>query len=248
METLSPGAARRIALAAQGFGARTAASDRRAVAAVVDRVGLIQIDSVNVLVRSHYLPVFSRQGGYDMAALDAAAYGRRRSLFEYWGHEASLIPLSTYPLLRWRMERAARAESIYSGLARFARERRPFIDEVLREVADRGPLSAGELSGGHKGKGSWWGWSDGKRALEFLFWSGRVTTQSRRGFERVYDLTERVLPRELVEVPAPSAHEAHRALLSIAARAYGVATERDLRDYWRLGVEETRAALAELVE
>ena len=247
-ETLSLPAARRIALAAQGFGGRPAASGRAAVTSVVDRVGLIQIDSVNVLVRSHYLPVFSRHGLYEPAALDEAAYGRRRRLFEYWGHEASLIPVSTYPLLRWRMERAARAEGVYSGLARFARERRPFIEAVLREVADRGPLAAGELSGGHKAKGSWWGWSDGKRALEFLFWAGRVTTRSRRGFERVYDLTERVLPRALVEAPAPPPGEAQRALVAIAARAQGIATERDLRDYWRLGVEETRAAVATLME
>ena len=248
METLSLAAARRIALAAQGFGARPLASDRRSVAAVVDRVGLIQIDSVNVLVRSHYLPVFSRRGGYDAAELDRAAYGPRRSLFEYWGHEASLIPVATYPLLRWRMQRAERGEGVYTGLARFGRERRPFIDQVLAEVAERGPISAGELSGGHKGKGSWWGWSDGKRALEFLFWAGLVTTAGRRSFERLYDLTERVLPRSMVEAPAPSAEESHRALLKIAARAQGVATARDLRDYWRLGVAESAAALAELVE
>ncbi|HEX8568824.1 MAG TPA: crosslink repair DNA glycosylase YcaQ family protein, partial [Caulobacteraceae bacterium] len=205
-------------------------------------------DSVNVLVRSHYLPVFSRRGAYDMAALDKAAYGRGRTLFEYWGHEASLIPVSTYPLLRWRMARAESGEGIYTGLARFGRERAAFVADVLAEVAERGPISAGELSGGHKSKGSWWGWSDGKRALEFLFWAGRVTTHSRRGFERLYDLTERVLPREMVEATAPSAAEAHRALLKIAARAQGVATERDLRDYWRLGVAETRDAVQALVE
>jgi uncharacterized protein len=247
-ETLSLAAARRIALAAQGFGAPRAASDRRAVTGVAERLGLIQIDSVNVLVRSHYLPVFSRQGPYATPELDRAAYAPRRRLFEYWGHEASLIPVSTFPLLRWRMERAARGEGIYGGLARFRRAKGAFIEAVLAEVAERGPLSAGELSGGHRGEGSWWGWSDGKRALEFLFWAGRVTTATRRGFERVYDLTERVLPRAIVEAPAPPAEEAHRALLRIAARAQGVATERDLRDYWRLGVAETRAAVRELVE
>ena len=247
-ETLSPAAARRIALAAQGFGLRPAASDRGAVARTVQRTGLIQIDSVNVLVRSHYLPVFSRMGAYDRGALEEAAWGRRRTLFEYWGHEASLIPLETYPLLRWRMARAARGEGVYTGLARFGRERADRIRAVLTEVADRGPISAGELSGGEKGKGSWWGWSDGKRALEWLFWAGQVTTARRRGFERLYDLPERVLPREVAEAEPPGEAEAHRALLLIAARAYGVATARDLRDYWRLGVAETRTALAELVE
>ena len=224
------------------------APDRRAVAGTVDRTGLIQIDSVNVLVRSHYLPVFSRMGVYGRGALDEAAYGRRRRLFEYWGHEASLIPLETYPLLRWRMERAGRGKGVYSGLARFGRERADRIQAVLAEVADRGPISAGELSGGEKGRGSWWGWSDGKRALEWLFWAGQVTTARRRGFERLYDLPERVLPPGMVEAEPPTAAEAHRALLLIAARAYGVATERDLRDYWRLDLAETRAALAELVE
>jgi uncharacterized protein YcaQ len=248
VETIKLSTARRIALAAQGFGGRSPPSDRRAVAGTVERTGLLQIDSVNVLVRSHYLPVFSRMGLYDRGALDEAAWGRRRTLFEYWGHEASLIPLETYPLLRWRMERAARGEGVYTGLARFGRERADRIAAVLAEVTDRGPISAGELSGGEKGKGSWWGWSDGKRALEWLFWAGRVTTARRRGFERLYDLPERVLPPAIVEAEPPPAAEAHRALLLIAARAYGVATERDLRDYWRLDVAETRAALAELVE
>ena len=247
-KTLPLARARRIALAAQGFGGRAPASARRAVAKTVEHTGLLQIDSVNVLVRAHYVPTFSRMGPYDPAALDAAAYGRRRLLFEYWGHEASLIPLSTYPLLRWRMERARRGEGVYGRLARFGREHADRIQAVLAEVTERGPLAAGELSGGEKGKGSWWGWSQGKVALEWLFWAGMVTTARRRGFERLYDLTERVLPRELVEAPAVPAEEAHRGLLRIAARALGVGTARDLRDYWRLGVDETRAALAALVE
>ena len=247
-ETLSPAQARRIALAAQGFGVRAAAGGRAKVARTFDRVGLIQIDSVNAVVRSHYLPVFSRHGAYDRAELDRYAQGRRRSVFEYWGHEASLIPVSAYPLMRWRMDRAARGEGVYTGLARFGRERADFIAQVLKEVEARGPLSAGELGAGSKGQGGWWGWSDGKRALEWLFWAGRVTTAGRRNFERLYDLTERVLPRAVIDTPAASAEEAHRALMLMAAQAYGVATERDLRDYWRLGVAESRRALAELVE
>jgi uncharacterized protein YcaQ len=181
-----------------------------------------------------------------MAALDRAAWGGRRSLFEYWGHEASLIPLSTFPLLRWRMERARRGEGIYGGLARYGREHAGRVQAVLKEVERRGPVSAGDLENGGKAKGGWWGWSDGKRALEWLFWAGLVTTRTRRGFERVYDLTERVLPALAAE-PAPPAAEAQRALMLIAARGCGIATERDLRDYWRLDVADARAALAALV-
>ena len=252
METLSLPAARRIALAAQGFGGRTASDDRRKLIRAVDHIGLIQIDSVNAVVRSHYLPAYSRQGPYLRAELDRLAAGRRRRLFEYWGHEASLIPVETWPLLQWRMERARAGDGIYTGLARFGRERRDFIDGVLREVERRGPLSAGELEQGRrpveqKG-GGWWGWSDGKRALEWLFWAGLVTTGSRRSFERLYDLPERVLPAGIVGARASEAAEAQRGLLRLAARAQGVATERDLRDYWRLDPAETRARLAELVE
>ena len=247
-ETLSLAAARRIALAAQGFGGRDTPSGGTAVTRTVGRTGVLQIDSVNVLARAHYLPVFSRCGPYDMATLDRAAWGPRRSLVEYWGHEASLIPLSTWPLLRWRMERARRGEGVYGRLARFGREHASRIRAVQEEIAVRGPLSAGELSGAGRSGGGWWGWSEGKVAVEWLFWAGLVTTRTRRGFERVYDLTERVLPPALLAEPAPDAHEAQRALTLIAARACGVATERDLRDYWRLNPAESRAALSALVE
>jgi len=248
METLTVKAARRIALAAQGFGARPAPDDRRRILRAVDRTGLLQIDSVNVLVRSHYLPAFSRQGPYARAELDRLQQGRRRALVEYWAHEASLVPASTWPLLRWRMAAAERGEGIYGGLARFAAERRPFIAAVLAEVERRGPLAASDFEGG-RGQGAWWGWSDAKRALEWLFWTGRVTTAARRaGFERLYDLPGRVLPRGIAEAPPPAAAEAQRALLRIAARAQGVATERDLRDYWRLPPADARLRLAELVE
>ena len=248
LEVLTPAAARRIALAAQGFGARAAATDWAKVLRAVERTGLFQIDSVNAVVRSHYLPAFSRQGAYARAELDRLQVGRKRRLIEYWGHEASLIPVESWPLLQWRMARARAGEGTYSGLARFGREKADFIAAVLREVEARGPLAAGELSGGGRGEGSWWGWSDGKRALEWLFWAGLVTTSARRGFERLYDLPERVLPAGIARAATPDTAEAQRALLLIAARAQGVATARDLRDYWRIGPEDARARLAELVE
>jgi uncharacterized protein len=249
--TLSAAEARRIALAAQGFAeARPATlTGAPALRRTIDRLGLLQIDSVNVLVRAHYLPLFSRLGAYDPALLDRAAYGgRRRTVFEYWGHEASLLPVALHPLLRWRMERAARGVGIYHELARWARRRRPLLQTVLADVAERGPLVASELRNGTKGHGSWWGWSDGKRALEWLFWAGRVTTATRRGFERVYDVPERVLPAAVLAMPTPPEDDAQRTLVRMAARALGVATERDLRDYFRLEVTDTRKRVAELVE
>ena len=247
---LSLAQARRIALAAQGFHeARPEASGARHLARVLQRSHLLQIDSVNVLVRAHYMPLFSRLGAYERELLDRSAYHpKKRAAFEYWGHEASLIRLDLHPLFRWRMAQAARGEGTYGGLSRFGRERRPFIEEVRREVEARGPMGAGELSAGGKGQGSWWGWSDGKRALEWLFWAGRVTTAARRGFERVYDLPERVLPPGILGLPTPCEAEAHRALVRVAAGALGVATERDLRDYWRLDPLDARQAVAALVE
>src|SRR4051794_5103210 len=251
-ESLSPAEARRLALAAQGFGRPRPRGpvDAGHVSRLLDRLGLVQIDSVSAVVHAHYMPLFSRLGPYPRELLDRLAYARRgRALFEYWGHEASLIPLRHHRLLRWRMERAARGEGIYGGLARFATERAAFVEDVLAEVRDRGALSAAELACGGRGQGSWWGWSDGKKALEFLFWAGRVTTATRRGtFERVYDLPERVLPAAVLAEPAPDPAEAQRALLRLAARATGVASERCLRDYFRLDVADARARLAELVE
>lgn len=247
---LSLSQARRIALAAQGFAeARPHGATARHFRKVLDRGHLLQIDSVNVLVRAHYMPLFSRLGAYDRTLLETAAWNRRRrKVFEYWGHEASLIRLDLHPLFRWRMERAARGEGIYGGLARFRREKRDFIEAVRREVEMRGPLSAGELGNGGKGKGSWWGWSDGKRALEWLFWAGEVTAATRRGFERVYDLPERALPSEIVNAPTPSVEDAQRELLRLSIRALGVASERCLRDYFRLDAADAKARIPELVE
>lgn len=251
VESLSAAAARRIALAAQGFATARSGMPPSPTQAQrqIERLGLVQIDSVSAVVRSHYLPLFSRLGPYPTALLDQLAYGgRRRRLFEYWGHEASLLPVASQPLLRWRMARAAQCQGIYSGLARFGRERRAYIDDVLAEVRSRGPLSAAQLPDVEPGKGGWWGWSDGKVALEFLFWAGLVTTATRRGFERIYDLPERVLPAAVLAAPTPSPEAARRALLLRAARALGVATARDLRDYFRLEAADVPARLVELVE
>jgi hypothetical protein len=250
-ETLGAAEARRIALAAQGFARPrpAAGTDRRAVVRTVRRLGLVQVDSVNVLVRSHYLPLFSRLGPYEQDWLDAAAYGgRRRALFEYWGHEASLLPVEHQPLLRWRMQRAGNGEGLWRGVARFGRERAHFCAEVLAELRARGPLGVSELAVAGPRKGGWWGWSEGKLALEWLFWTGQVTTHSRRRFERVYDLTERALPREVLEAPTPGEPDAQRELLRLSLRALGVATGRDLRDYFRLPLADARARIAELVE
>jgi len=221
--------------------------DRRALRRVLVRVALFQIDSVNVLVRSHYLPLFSRLGPYPVELLERAAYRAPRELFEYWGHEASLLPVATQPLFRWRMERAAR--EAWGGMRRIRSDRPGYVEAILEEVRARGPVGAGELEAERpKRAGPWWDWHDAKRALEWLFWSGRVTSAGRRGFERLYDLPERVLPADVVAAPTPAEADAQRELLRIASRALGVATERDLRDYFRLGVEEARARLAELVE
>ena len=253
-DKLSAPAARRIALAAQGFG--IARPDRAAnlghVKRAIDRLGLLQIDSVNVLARAHYLPLFSRLGDYDSDHVDRLAWGRKsqRGLFEFWAHEASLLPLAAHPLFRWRMQRARENAGDGKGkLHVFRRDKAAFIDAVLREIMDRGPLAASELSNGGERRGPWWGWNDGKLAVEWLFFAGIVTTATRRGtFERVYDLTERVLPAHVQALPTPSAEEAQRELLRLSARALGIAREVDLRDYFRLGVADTKARLAELVE
>ncbi len=248
-ERLSAAAARRVALAAQGFAdpAPTGPVTSRHVRRVLGRTHLLQVDSVNVFERAHYLPLFSRLGPYDTGLVADLAF-RRRELFEYWGHEASLLPVGLHPLLRWRMARAESLEEGWGGSLRVMRERPEFVAEVLRRVREQGPVGAGALRDGPRRDGSWWSWDSTKLALEYLFWAGRVTTSSRRSFERLYDLTERVLPAAVLAQPTPSREDAQRALVLLAARAHGVATERDLRDYFRLRVDEGAAAVRSLVE
>ncbi|MEO7039553.1 MAG: crosslink repair DNA glycosylase YcaQ family protein, partial [Candidatus Elarobacter sp.] len=175
------------------------------------------------------------------------AYGRDRFLFEYWGHEASLLPFELQPLLRWRMERAKRGIGTWKHVARIITEQPDILRRVRDEIAARGPLPASAFDGA-RGNGGWWGWSDVKSALEALFWCGELTTASRKGFERVYDLPEHVLPAEILAAPTPAEADAFRELVRIAARAHGIASERDLRDYFRLDLAGARTAVAELTD
>jgi len=217
---------------------------------VIERLALHQIDSVNVLVRAHYMPLFSRLGSYPREALDLVAWGpkSKRRLFEYWAHEASLLPLDLQPLLRWRMARAERGIGVWSNVKPFAGEKRAEADALLGRIAEEGPLAASDIAES-RGKGGWWGWSETKQALEYLFWSGQITTRTRRtSFERVYDLPERVLPRTIIDTPTPDEADAQRALLARSAHALGIGTAGDLRDYFRLKPADALPRIDELVE
>jgi uncharacterized protein len=250
-ESLSVAQARRITLAAQGFtdprpGGGT---DLRHLRRVLRRLHLIQMDSVNVLQRAHYMPLYSRLGPYPAALLDRAAYRAPRELFEFWGHEASLITTDLQPLFRWRMERAA--EFAWGGMVRIARQQPELVARVLDEVRERGPITVAEIE--HdvpRTKDNWgWNWSAVKQAMEWLFYSGQVTAAERTtSFARRYDLTERVLPRQVIDAPTPAYGDAVRALVGLSARALGVAAEGELRDYFRLPVAGFKQAVAELVE
>jgi uncharacterized protein len=251
VQSLTLAQARRLAIAAQGLnGPRPAATpDRRHLRRVVQHTKLLQIDSVNVLQRAHYLPAFSRLGPYPTTALDRMAY-RDRELFEYWGHEASLLPVATHPLLRWRMRRAEEKFETWGRMAQLARDQPHYVEHVLGLVRDAGPLTAGELAAQDKrSKDNWgWNWSNEKLALEFLFWTGRVTTADRRNFERVYDISERVIPTDVLNAPTPSEEEAHRELLLLAASSCGIGTVGDLADYFRIRTPQARPRIVELVE
>ena len=243
---LSASQARRVALHAQGLGERRPAGrvDRRHVRRVLDRVGLIQIDSVNVLVRSQELPLFARLGSHPRDSLPRMTADGE--LFEYWCHEASLLPIAMWPLLRWRAERL---EEAWGSIRSIGRDDPGYVRAVLEELRDRGPLTAGDLSAPGPRTESMWGWSRGKRALEHLFWHGSVTVRRRPSdFARVYDLTERVLPAEVLGLAAPAEDDAKRELLVLAARSLGVATARDLCDYHRLNIPKTRPLVDELAE
>ncbi|HUS27204.1 MAG TPA: crosslink repair DNA glycosylase YcaQ family protein [Kofleriaceae bacterium] len=262
--SLSAADARGIALVAQQFhgAARSLHApanrvDHKSIRSLISHLGVVQIDSVNVLVRSHYLPAFSRLGAYTHSDLDRLSHEHPRSLFEYWGHEASLLPVALQPFFRWRMAQAE--EKAWGRIRRMAKKNPTFIASVLDTIRERGPLTASQLEPemeqagllpkrtGRK-KSGWWEWSDTKTAIEFLFWSGQVTSSGRRGFERIYDMPERVIGKAILAQPTPTERDAHRYLLDRAGRGLGIGTEADLRDYYRLPVAGARAALADAVE
>lgn len=252
-DTLSADEARRIALAAQGFGRKR---PRKATAGQLDdltgRLGALQIDSVNVLARAHYLPWFSRVGPYNKEVLDNLAY-RKRRFFEYWGHQASFLPMSLYPLFGPRMSEMSDPEldpdsiGAWGRYVRWARDNGKMIEALYREISERGPSTAGELSKPRTKTRVWWDWTDEKLGLEWLFHIGRIAVHSRNNFERLYDVTERVIPAQYLG-ESPGREEAHRELLMLAARACGVATSDDLAEYYVIAKREARHRVRELVE
>ena len=223
--TLSLPEARRLAIASQGFGPRPDRPTIGHVRKLAARLYAFQIDSVNVLARAHYVPAFARLGPYRMDTLDALAY-RKRELFEYWGHAACLMPISLYPLMRYRMHTEQAQEYMRS-------KRGANLAKVYAEVADRGPLAVAELSNPGKATGKWWGWSDGKEALEYLYDSGLVAIAGRRGFQRLYDVSERVIAPAALDAPAPSREEAMKQLICLGAKAHGVGTFGDIVGYFK---------------
>ena len=264
MDSLSVAQARRIALAATGFAdpRPTGAISVRHLRRVLERVALFQIDSVNVLQRAHYLPLYSRLGPYPTSLLDRAAYGPHRRggggiqldplqfsgrLFEYWGHVASYLPVELHPLMQWRMK----DDHPWSGVQRIAREKPKLMSFIRDEIAANGPMTAAQLeSDMPRPSGNWgWNWSDAKIVLEWLFWRGEVLVSKRNsGFARLYDVPERVLPSEVIGAPRPDDAAAMRALVGLSARVMGVANDVELRDYFRLPPAGYRAAVRELVD
>ncbi|MBB5915854.1 hypothetical protein BJY24_004766 [Nocardia transvalensis] len=253
---MTAAAARRTALAAQGFASDrpSTPAGRRAVLRALERTQLLQLDSVSAVVRAHYAPIFARIGPYDRTALDELAWSHRarrpRRLVEYWAHEAALIPVEDWPLLRWRMARFRNGR--WGGAARVV-ERNPRLPkDVLEVIREFGPSTAGEVEkhlelDRARSKDHWgWNYSDTKVVCELLFATGELSVDKRVGFQRYYDLTERVLPPDVLarEIEEP---EAVRELVRRSATALGIGTEPDLRDYYRLHRRQTEPALADLV-
>lgn len=234
---LSLAEARRLALVAQGFGRRQARPSAADVRRVASRILAIQIDSINVVVRSHYLPVYSRLGPYPRDTVDTLAYARRE-LFECWGHAACLMPVELYPNLRYRMEAQRAASPWRPGTSA---PDGAYIESVYRECEERGPITARDLSAAGERRGKWWGWNNGKIALEHLLACGLVAVAGRRGFERVYDIAERVIPRPILDARAPGPEEAQKELLLKTATALGVATAGQLEAY--LGLHNHRVVV-----
>ncbi len=246
MRRLTNSQARRYALGAQGFieGRADGKVDVRHFRKVVGRIGLVQLDSVNVFSRAHYMPFLSRVGMYDRDALNAWLWGSGE-MFEYWGHEASVIPTADHRLFRWRMERGEN----WRAMKRLQEQYPGYVEACLAQVEERGPLQTKDLEDpGHKQDRSMWNWSHGKLALEVLFIRGLVTTSHRPNFTRMYDLAERVIPSEHLNAATPTHEDAVTELLLKASRSMGVATADDLADYYRIRMPMARPIIRRLVD
>ncbi|MBA2956361.1 winged helix-turn-helix domain-containing protein [Nocardioides sp. MAH-18] len=248
MESMSVAQARRVALAAQGFLDKPhAAPTMRTLQRTVERTGVLQVDSVNVLQRAHYMPLYSRMGPYDPDLLRRASEERPRRLVEYWAHVQALMPVDLWPVMQHRMAefRAQR------GKWGFVVGDDGLEQSLLAEIADRGASTARDLDDGlPREKGNWgWNWSETRKMLDYLYTAGVVAIAGRNSqFEIRYDLPERVIPADVLAQPTPAIDEANRELVRRAARSHGVATVQDLRDYYRMGAAEAATAVAELVE
>ena len=245
---LSRAQARRVALVAQGFrDPRHTVPTMRTFNRTLARTAVLQVDSVNVLQRAHYMPLFSRMGPYDTELLRRASEGRPRRIVEYWAHVAAFMPVELWPHMRHRMRRYAAEGHAWMGLP----ERRELVSSLLSDIAERGPSTARDLDVGlPRTRDNWgWNWSETKKTLEYLFFAGRLAVAGRNSaFERLYDLPERVIPPAVLHEPEPTDRDAWRELVRRAAKAHGVATEPCLRDYFRMRPEQSRAAVEDLVE
>lgn len=247
-QRISAAAARRIALGAQGFcdPAPKRAVDRRHLRRVMRRVQLLQLDSIPVVIRTQYMPPFSRLGPYACELLERVAY-QDDEWFEAWCHEASLLPVVDEPLLRWQKARSRRGET-WKHLAEFGRKNRAYLDEVLAQV-EAGARTPAELEDPRPRSGEWWSSrSEGSIALDWLFRVGELGIRRRTGFVKEFDLLRRIVPAEVLAQPTPSEADAHRELLMRAAASHGIAAAPDLVDYHRLPKRPAKARLAELVE
>lgn len=230
-------AARRIALGGQGFGQASASGrvDVRHFRRVMNRIGLVQLDSVNVCIRTHYMPFYARLGPYDRSALDTWLNDSGEH-FEYWAHEAAVLPVDRYPLWQWKMERIRpwrRAEALLEAHPEL-------LDDVLQQVRDNGPLTVRDLDAPAARTEAWWGYGPGKVALEVLFANGKISALRTSNFGREYDIPERLLPASVLGAGTLSEEEAHRQLLVAATKHHGIGTMHDIVDYFRLNVPASR--------
>lgn len=252
-QTLSRSQARRIALAAQGFLDKPhAAPTMRTFQRTLERTGVLQVDSVNVLQRAHYMPLYSRMGAYDTDLLHRASRGRRdRRMVEYWAHVQAFMPVELWPHMQWRMDdyRATKGSKWWGSVPEGMKEK------VLALVAEQGPLTARQAAkalddAGPQSKKHWgWNWSDSRKTLDILYMFGELAISHRNDqFEVAYDLPERVIPAVHLDTPTPSREDAQRELVRRAARSHGVGTAKDIADYFRMRVDDTTRALGELIE